>query len=31
MWNVNGIRSVLNKLAMRDLIAQYIPDFICIN
>jgi exodeoxyribonuclease III len=31
MWNVNGIRSVLNKNAMRDLIDKYCPDFICIN
>ena len=31
MWNVNGIRSVLNKHALRDLIDKYNPDFICIN
>lgn len=31
LWNVNGIRSVLSKGAMRDLIGQYVPDFICIT
>lgn len=31
MWNVNGIRSVLSKYAMRDFIAKYNPDFICVN
>lgn len=31
MWNVNGIRSVISKLALRDLIGQYAPDFICVN
>lgn len=30
-WNVNGIRSVLSKYAMRDFIAKYNPDFICVN
>ncbi len=31
MWNVNGIRSVLNKKTMRDLTSKYNPDFICVN
>ena len=31
MWNVNGIRSVLSKYTMNDLIKNYRPDFICIN
>jgi exodeoxyribonuclease III len=32
MWNVNGIRSVLNKNAMQKFIKDYEePDFICIN
>jgi hypothetical protein len=31
MWNVNGIRSVLNKNAIHNFIHQYIPDIICIN
>lgn len=31
LWNVNGIRSVLSKGAMRDMVSQYFPDIICIN
>lgn len=31
MWNVNGIRSVLNKNAIYNFINQYVPDILCIN
>jgi hypothetical protein len=31
MWNVNGIRSVLNKNALSNFINQYVPDILCIN
>lgn len=31
MWNVNGIRSVLNKNAIHNFINQYVPDILCIN
>jgi len=31
MWNVNGIRSVLNKNALHNFINQFAPDILCIN
>ena len=31
MWNVNGIRSVINKNSLKDFVSKYDPDFICIN
>jgi hypothetical protein len=31
MWNVNGIRSILNKNAMNPVLKEFKPDFICIN
>lgn len=31
MWNVNGIRSVLNKNAIHNFINQIQPDILCIN
>jgi hypothetical protein len=31
MWNVNGIRSVLNKKAFPEFVKQYVPDILCIN
>ncbi len=30
-WNVNGIRSVLNKGALQDFIQQYTPDILCLQ
>lgn len=31
MWNVNGIRSVLNKNALNNFVNSCNPDIICIN
>ena len=31
MWNVNGIRSVLNKNVLYNFVSKYQPDIFCVN